>query len=126
MAPAAEHRTRGVILPEERFLLRLHPSSTSNSPHAKDVLSEVPMHYTAVPMGRPQKRKSKNSFTCVFHRSTFLSTIQQRTELNMSSELKYGGMTGVKMLAMTKELPKNRQESPIPMASELQKMAELH
>lgn len=41
----------------------------------------------------------------------------------MSSELKYGGMTGVKMLAMTKELPKNRQESPIPMASELQKMA---
>lgn len=59
------------------FLLRFHPSSTSNSPHAKDVLSEVPMHYAAVPVRRPQKRKSKNSFTCVFHCSTFLGTIQQ-------------------------------------------------
>lgn len=57
---------------------------------------------------------------------TPLSLVLKRTELNMSSELKYGGMTGVKMLAMTKELPKNRQESPIPMASKLQKMAELH
>ena len=66
---------------------------------------------------------SMNSGRKLFPFLTPVSHALKWTQLNTISELNYREMTNVKMLATTKELSKDKQESPILTAPVLQKMA---